>query len=68
MCRLLVKELAEQGLHTSVNQLIENMTEVKRILTFFGDLEKPDEVRSYTRGGAFAEQVLSLYSLREKYS
>jgi transposase len=67
MCCLLIKELACQGLQTSVNQLIEKMSEVKRILTFFGNLEHPDKVLTYTVGCDFAEQVLSLYKIREKY-
>jgi transposase len=36
MCCLLVKELTDKGLHTNVNQLIDNMVQVKRIQTFFG--------------------------------
>jgi hypothetical protein len=66
MCCLLVKELADQGLQISVNRLIEKMTEVKRILTFFGNPDNPEKVLTYTCGCDFAEQVLSLYKLREK--
>jgi hypothetical protein len=67
MCCLLVKELADKGLRTNIKQLIKEMTEVKRILTFFGDIKKPEKVLTYTCGSDFAEQVLSLYKLREKY-
>jgi hypothetical protein len=67
MCCLLVKELADKGLQASVNQLINKMSEVKRILTFFGNPDNPEKVLTYTCGCDFTEQVLSLYKLREKY-
>jgi transposase len=70
MCCLLVKELAEKGIQTSINQLIENMAGVKRIETFFANLynpKKPERVLSYKYGTDLAEQVLALYRLREKY-
>ena len=38
MCCLLVKELADHGLQTNVNQLIENMSGVKRVQTFLETL------------------------------
>jgi transposase len=67
MCCLLIKELTEQGLPISINELIEKMTEVKKIETFFGNLDNPEKVLTYTRGSEFAQQVLSLYQLKEKY-
>ncbi|MDR0622129.1 MAG: IS1634 family transposase [Deltaproteobacteria bacterium] len=68
MCCLLAKELAEQGWQTNVNNLITQMSEIKRILTFFGDLKNPEKVLTYTCGNDLAEHVLSSYRLREKYS
>jgi transposase len=68
MCCLLIKEMAAQGLQTSINQLIEKMTGVKKVETFFGDIEHPEKVLTYTRGTDFTLRILSLYKLREKYS
>jgi transposase len=68
MCCLLVKELAKHGLQTSINQLIKEMNEVKKVQTFYGDLEKPKNVTTISCGSDFAQQVLSLYELNEKYS
>jgi transposase len=67
MCCLLIKELAEQGLQVSINQLIEQMVEVKRTETFFGNIVKPERVLTFDCGNEFAQQVLSLYKLKEKY-
>jgi transposase len=67
MCCLLIKELSEHGLKISISQLIEHMTEVKKIETFFGDYKKPEKVLTHTCGNEIAEQVLSIYKLKEKY-
>jgi nickel-dependent lactate racemase len=67
MCCLLVKELAEQGLKTNINKLIDSMAEVKRVLVLVGDLGKPTKHFSFTEGDDLAEQVLSIYNLKEKY-
>ncbi|MDR1870555.1 MAG: IS1634 family transposase [Deltaproteobacteria bacterium] len=64
---LLVKELTEQGLPISINELIEKMSEVKKIETFFGDPDNPKKVQTYTLGSEFAQQALSLYQLPQKY-
>ena len=67
MCCLLAKELADEGLPTGINKLVKEMTEAKRIMAFFGGVEKPEKILTYTCGSDFAEQVLSLCKLREKY-
>ena len=48
LCCLLVKELAMQGIYLSFNRLMEEMSHIKRVNTFFGDLKKPQKVEPYT--------------------
>jgi len=68
LCSLLVKELSDNGITISINKLIDEMARIKRIHTFFDDIDKPVKVESFTLGGDFAQQIERLYSLKEKYS
>jgi hypothetical protein len=43
------------------------MTEVKQIENFLVGVDKPEKVVSLVGGSEFAEKVLSLYTLKEKY-
>ena len=44
------------------------MARVKRVNTFFGDLDKPEIVSSFTLGNELSQQIEELYRLKEKYS
>jgi transposase len=68
LCSLLIKELSDKGISISINRLLEEMTSIKRIQTFFDDKEKPNVVESFTLGSELAEQIEQLYGLKEKYS
>ena len=68
LCTLLVKELAEHNISISINRLIKEMSRIKRIHTFFGDLKNPKAVESFTLGSELAARIEQLYSLKEKYS
>jgi transposase len=68
LCCLLVKELAMQGVYLSINRLMEEMSRIKRVNTFFGDLKKPQKVKSFTLGSVLAGQIEQMYNLKEKYS
>jgi transposase len=68
LCSLLLKELSEQGISLSINRLIEEMARIKRIDTFFDDINKPTKVESFTLGSDTAKQIERLYNLKEKYS
>ena len=68
LCSLLIKELSEAGVHISINRLMEEMSHIKRIHTFFGDMKKPQNIASFTRGSLLAEQIEQLYCLKQKYS
>jgi len=48
--------------------LIHEMAGIKRIFTFFGDMNDPEKLESFTVGSELAEQVERLYKLKEKYS
>ena len=68
LCCLLVKELDEMGITISVDRMIDEMSRIKRIHTFFGDINKPERVTSFTQGNDVAQQIESTYRLKEKYS
>jgi len=68
LCCLLVKELSDKGISITINRLIEEMTRIKRINTFFGDIDNPEKVTSFTRSSDRGNQIESLYQLKEKYS
>lgn len=67
MCSLLRKELSYQGIQTSVNTMIDDMSSIKRVTTFFGELTKPERVVSFTQGNENAQKIEALYQLKEKY-
>jgi len=68
LCSLLIKELSEKGISVSINRLIDEMSRIKRIHTFFGDISKPEKVTSFTRGNDLGKQIEEIYQLKEKYS
>jgi len=65
---LLIKELSEKGISISINRLIDDMSRIKRIHTFFGDINKPEKVSSFTLGSELARQIEEIYQLKERYS
>lgn len=67
LCCLLVKELSDMGIRTNINQLLDDMSGIKRIDTFFGNLDSPEKVQSYTKGNELAQQVEAAYQLKQKY-
>jgi transposase len=67
MCCLLTKELADIGIHISIDNLIKTMSEIKRTETFFGDLKSPKKVQGLSICDEVGEQILSHYKLKEKY-
>jgi transposase len=67
LCSLLVKELDDKGVSISIDRLIDEMSRIMRINTFFGDINKPERVTSFTRGNDVAQQIASAYRLKEKY-
>jgi transposase len=68
LCCLLTKELSEYGINIPINRLLEEMSRIKRVHTFFGDIGKPQKVETFTVGSELAEQIERLYCLKEKYS
>lgn len=67
LCCLLIKELSDNGIKITVNKLLDELLEIKRITTFFKNVPKPDKVESFTKGSELAQQIESLYRLKEKY-
>lgn len=67
LCCLLIKELADKGINTNINQLMDEMSKIKRVDTFFGNPEKLEKVQSFTKGSEFAQRIESEYQLKKKY-
>ena len=68
LCCLLIKELEEQGIYTNINKLLDDMSGIKSIDTFFEPLTNPEKVHSFTKGNELAQQVEAIYQLKNKYS
>lgn len=67
LCCLLVKELADMGIRTTINQLLDEMSGIKRVDTFFGNPDNTEKVQSYTKGSELAQQIETIYQLKQKY-
>lgn len=67
LCSLLQKELAGQGIHLSINTMLDDMSSIKKVTTFFGELDQPEKVLSFTQGNATAQSIEKRYRLKEKY-
>ena len=68
LCSLLIKELSDKGIKTSINKLIDEMAKIKRIHTFFDNENNPEKVESFTSGSELALRIESAYNLKNKYS
>ena len=68
LCCLILKELSDYDIHISINKLLDELSEVKKVTTFFGELKKPEKVESFSLGGEIAEKIEIIYHLKEKYS
>jgi transposase len=67
LCSLLVKELYDKGIHTSINAMIEAMSEITKVTTFFKPLNKPTKVNSFTKAKDLGARIESIYQLQQKY-
>ncbi len=68
LCCLLLKELEDKGIHISINRLLNEMAGIKHVDTFFGDIDKPEKVESFTLGSELAQKIDEVYQLKRKYS
>jgi hypothetical protein len=62
-----VKELSGKGIQTNIDQLIDEMSKIKKVITFFGGFERLETIKSFTRGSEIAQTIESTYNLKEKY-
>lgn len=67
LCCLLVKELTDMGIKTNINQILDEMSGIKRVDTFFGNPDSAEKVQSYTKGSELAQQIEGIYKLKQKY-
>ena len=66
MCCLLKKELLAKGIDDSLNQLLNQLCDIKYVKTVL-DTSQSDTLRSFSQGTALAEKIISLYDLKNKY-
>lgn len=67
LCSLLQKELASHDIHTSINKMLDDMASIRKVTTFFGEINKPEKVLSFTPGNENAQYIEELYHLKEKF-
>lgn len=68
LCCLLRKELSGHGIELSINKMLDEIASMRKITTFFGNLDKPGEVESYTQGSEVTQAIEIIYNLKNKYS
>lgn len=68
LCCLLRKELSEQGIDISINKMLNELSSIRKITTFFGQLDNPEKVESFTIGSELSQKIESIYHLKDKYS
>ena len=68
LCTLLIKDLSGKGIKITINKLIDEMSKIKRIQTFFDDPDKPLKIDSFTASSPLATRIMSIYDLLNLYS
>ncbi|MDR1322567.1 MAG: IS1634 family transposase, partial [Gracilibacteraceae bacterium] len=68
LCCLLVKELSAKSIRITIDQLINEMSRIKKVTTFLGDIEHPEKIESFIRGSEIAQAIEAAYDLKQKYS
>ena len=68
LCSLLTKELTDIGISISIDHMIDEMSRIKRVNTFFGDINKPIRYTSFSNGTDVAQRIEKSYRLKEQYS
>ena len=68
LCCLLRTELAQQGIEISINKMLDELTKIRKVTTFFGQLDKPEKVESFTMGSDLAQKIESIFHLKDKFS
>lgn len=67
LCYLLKVELFTKGISADINKVLGEMGEIHQITTFFGNINDPERVISFSKGSSLAEDILREYGLVEKY-
>jgi len=56
--------LNEHGIKTNINELLKAMTELKIAETFFGSVDRPEKVRTFTKVDGLVQKVEEIYHLK----
>jgi transposase len=67
LCCLLIRELSDHGISSSINEMLEAMSKIQKVTTFFGSISKPEKIESFTNAGELANNIESLYELKANY-
>ena len=60
---------AEKGIHVTIDSMLDQLSDIQRVTTFFGDLggTRPQQVRTFSKGSDTAEIICTEYGLKERY-
>lgn len=67
LCCLLRMELARAGVSLSITKILEEMSKLKSITTFFGEPGKPEKVHSFTVGSELTQRIEQVFNLKKTY-
>jgi transposase len=66
LCCLLKKELYSLNISESLNQILDQLKDLKYVITILGT-SKTDIIYSFSKGSALTEKITSFYNLKTKY-
>jgi len=66
LCCLLKKELLSIGIHESINKILDQLNELKYVITVLG-ISKSDILCSFSQGNSLIDKIVEHYKLKEKY-
>jgi transposase len=66
LCCLLKKELYSLNISESLNQILDQLKDLKYVITILGT-SKSDIIYSFSKGSALTEKIASFYNLKTKY-
>ena len=69
LCCLAVKELAGKEIHVTIDSMLDQLSDIRRVTTFFGDLggSRPKQVRTFSKSSDTAEKICMEYGLKDRY-
>jgi transposase len=67
LCCLLRKELSDKGIALPIDRMLDEMSALKSVTTFVGDIDKPGQIHTFSKCSELADKIERTYNLKEKY-